>query len=49
MSFEKADAIIMEGMGKHFDEKLKPFYVAARPKLEAYYKRMNKEQQIKGK
>ena len=47
MSFEKADSIIMEGMGKHFDEKLKPFYEAARPKLEAYYKRMNKEQQIK--
>ena len=43
MSFEKADSIIMEGMGKHFDEKLKPFYIKARPKLEAYYKKMNKE------
>ena len=43
MSFEKADSIIMEGMGKHFDEKLKPFYIAARPKLEAFYRRMNKE------
>ena len=49
MSFDKADGIIMDGFGKHFDEKLKPFYVAARPKLEAYYKRMNKEQQIKVK
>ncbi len=37
MSFEKADAIIMEGFGKHFDESLKPYYVSARPKLEAYY------------
>ena len=43
MSFEKADSIRMEGMGKHFDEKLKPFYIKARPKLEAYYKKMNKE------
>ena len=43
MSFEKADSIIMDGMGKHFDEKLKPFYIKARPKLEAYYKKMNKE------
>ena len=37
MSFEKADSIIMESMGKHFDKRLEPFYVAARPKLEAYY------------
>ncbi|MBQ9519546.1 MAG: HD domain-containing protein, partial [Firmicutes bacterium] len=37
MSFEEADRIIMEGMGKHFDEKLKPYYIAARPKLEKYY------------
>ncbi|MBR1765233.1 MAG: HD domain-containing protein [Ruminococcus sp.] len=37
MSFEKADAIIMEGMGKHFDKQLEPYYVAARPKLEEYY------------
>lgn len=37
MSFEQADAIIMDGMGKHFDEKLKPYYVSARPKLEKYY------------
>jgi len=37
MSFEEADKIIMEGMGKHFDKRLEPYYVAARPKLEAYY------------
>ncbi len=37
MSFEKADAIIMEGMGRHFDPGLEAGYVAARPALEAYY------------
>ena len=37
MSYDKADAIIMEGMGKHFDEALKDAYVHARPKLEEYY------------
>ena len=37
MSFEEADRIIMEGMGKHFDKRLEPYYVAARPRLEAYY------------
>lgn len=41
MSFEAADKIIMEGMGKHFDKKLEPFYVAARPKLEEYYRNIN--------
>ena len=39
MSFEKADSIIMEGMGKHFDKRLEPYYVAARPAFEAYYSR----------
>ncbi|MCR5118092.1 MAG: HD domain-containing protein [Lachnospiraceae bacterium] len=38
MSFEEADKIIMDGMGKHFDEGLKEYYVKARPKLEAYYR-----------
>lgn len=38
MSFEKADNIIMEGMGKHFDKKLEPYYISARPRLEQYYK-----------
>lgn len=37
MSFEKANEIIMEGMGKHFDKSLEPYYIAARPKLEKYY------------
>ncbi|MCH5348098.1 MAG: HD domain-containing protein [Oscillospiraceae bacterium] len=37
LSFEKVDQIIMEGMGKHFDKRLEPYYVAARPKLEQYY------------
>ena len=37
MSFEQADSIIMEGFGKHFDKKLEPVYLAARPKFEAYY------------
>ena len=38
MSFEEADKIIMDGMGKHFDASLKPYYVSARPRLEEYYK-----------
>jgi len=35
--FGKADRIILEGMGTQFDAGLKPYYVAARPRLEAYY------------
>ena len=38
-SFEKADAIIREGMGAQFDPRLLPCYEAARPRLEAYYTR----------
>ena len=41
MSFEKADQIIMEGMGKHFDKRLEAYYVAARPKLEQYYREID--------
>ena len=37
MSFEQADKIMMESMGKHFDKRLEPYYVSARPKLEEYY------------
>ena len=37
MSFEQADRIIMEGMGKHFDKSLEKYYVSARPRLEEYY------------
>ena len=36
-SFEKANSIILEGMGSQFDERLRPYYEAARPNLEAYY------------
>lgn len=39
MSFEKADSIMMESFGKHFDKQLEKYYVAARPKLEEYYSR----------
>ena len=37
MSFEKANAIIMEGMGTQFDKSLERYYVSARPELEKYY------------
>ena len=37
MPFDKADAIIMEGMGTQFDPQLERYYVAASPRLEAYY------------
>jgi putative two-component system response regulator len=37
MSFEEANKIIMDGMGSHFDKRLEPYYIAARPKLEQYY------------
>ena len=37
LSFEKADAIITEGMGTQFDPGLKMYYDNARPRLEAYY------------
>ena len=38
MSFEKADSIIMDGMGKQFDKQLQPYYESARPRLEEYYR-----------
>ena len=37
-SFEDADRIMMESMGRHFDKRLERYYVSAKPKLEAYYK-----------
>jgi len=37
MSFEEADSIMMESMGKHFDKSLEKYYVAARPRIEKYY------------
>ena len=36
-SFEKADQLILDGMGTQFDPGLKESYETARPKLEAYY------------
>ena len=41
MSFEDADRIIMDGMGKHFDKRLEKFYVLARPRLEEYYRKLD--------
>ena len=38
--FEKADAIIMDGMGSQFDPGLQAAYRNARPKLEDYYRTM---------
>ena len=39
-SFEDADRIMMESMGKHFDKRLERYYVNAKPALEEYYKNM---------
>ena len=36
-SFEKANQIILEGMGTQFDSRLEKYFLAARPKLEVYY------------
>ena len=38
MSFEKAHAIIMEGMGTQFDKALEPYYLRAKPHLEEFYR-----------
>ena len=40
MSFEKADSIMMESFGKHFDKQLEKYYITARPKLEDYYSKL---------
>ena len=37
MSFETANSIIMDGMGKQFDKALQPYYEKARPRFEEYY------------
>ena len=37
MSFEQANDIIMDGMGKHFDKRLEKYYVACRSAFEEYY------------
>ena len=36
-TFEDANKIIIDSMGKHFDPSLEKYYVAARSKIEAYY------------
>ena len=41
MSFEKADSIIMEGMGSQFDKSLEPYYLRARQHLERYYRELS--------
>ncbi len=38
MSFDKADSIMLEGMGSQFDKRLEKCYLAVKPKLEAYYR-----------
>ena len=43
MSFEKANEIIISGMGTQFDLTLKPVYERARPKLEEYYSKELKD------
>lgn len=43
-SFEKANEIILEGMGSQFDKKLERAYVNARPALEAYYSSLEDEE-----
>ena len=48
MSFEQAHAIIMDGMGRHFDERLKPYYLRAKPALEAYYLSLGAENRSAG-
>lgn len=41
MSFEKADSIMMESFGKHFDKRLEKYYLIAKPKLEEYYSKQD--------
>ena len=45
MSFEKADSIIMEGMGSQFDPGLQHIYEKARPRLEEYYTNLQEAEQ----
>lgn len=47
-SFEDADRIMMESMGKHFDKNLEKYYVAARPRFEEYYRSLDKETENEG-
>jgi putative two-component system response regulator len=38
MTYDEADKIILDGMGKQFDGRLEKYYIAARPRLKQYYK-----------
>ena len=44
MSFEQANQIILDGMGKHFDKRLEPYYLKARNKFEEYYGNIEKNE-----
>ena len=44
MSFEKADSIIMEGMGTQFDKSLEEYYKKARPEFEQYYTKIEESE-----
>ena len=39
-SFDDANRIMMESMGKHFDKRLERYYLSAKPRLEEYYRSM---------
>lgn len=41
-SFEEANKIMMDSFGKHFDINLEKYYIDARPKLEEYYRNVDK-------
>jgi len=45
MSFEKANDIMMEGMGSQFAPEMKDVYLRARPKLEAFYRSLEQSGQ----
>jgi putative two-component system response regulator len=47
-SFDRADQIILEGMGTQFDPSLKVYYEAARPELEEYYSNILKDAGLSG-
>mgnify|MGYP002624148127 CR=1 FL=1 len=46
MSFSEANDIIIKGMGTQFDKRLEPYYISARPKLEAYYESLDSESDV---
>ena len=45
MSFEKADSIIMEGMGTQVDKGLEQYYVAARNDFRNFYIKLEEEEE----